>query len=55
MTFFQVCVLEGESADLIPKMADMFGIQSFDLVFLDHWKDCYVRDIRLLEVTSADR
>ncbi|XP_044206505.1 catechol O-methyltransferase A isoform X1 [Thunnus albacares] len=45
----KVCVLEGESADLIPKMADMFGIQTFDLVFLDHWKDRYLPDIRLLE------
>lgn len=46
-----MCVLEGESGDLIPKMADMFGIQTFDFVFLDHWKECYLRDIRLLEVT----
>ncbi|XP_045912011.1 catechol O-methyltransferase A isoform X1 [Micropterus dolomieu] len=45
----KVCVLEGESADLIPKMADMFGIQTFDFVFLDHWKDHYLPDIRLLE------
>nr|XP_046253218.1 catechol O-methyltransferase A [Scatophagus argus] len=45
----KVCVLEGESTDLIPKMASMFGIQSFDFVFLDHWKDRYLPDIRLLE------
>ncbi|XP_051282730.1 catechol O-methyltransferase A isoform X2 [Dicentrarchus labrax] len=45
----KVCVLEGESADLIPKMANMFGIQAFDFVFLDHWKDHYLPDIRLLE------
>lgn len=49
-----MCVLEGESADLIPKMADMFGIQTFDFVFLYHWKDCYLRDIRLLEVMTPD-
>lgn len=49
-----MCVLEGESADLIPKMADMFGIQTFDFVFLDHWKDHYLPDIRLLEVTTPD-
>ncbi|XP_071333613.1 catechol O-methyltransferase A [Trachinotus anak] len=45
----KVCVLEGKSADLIPRMAKMFGIQTFDFVFLDHWKDCYLPDIRLLE------
>ncbi|XP_040902507.1 catechol O-methyltransferase A [Toxotes jaculatrix] len=48
----KVCVLEGLSADLIPKMADMFGIHSFDFVFLDHWKDRYLPDIRLLEDCS---
>lgn len=47
-------MLEGESADLIPKMADMFGIQTFDFVFFDHWKDRYLPDIRLLEVTIPD-
>lgn len=46
----QVCLLEGESGDLIPKMAEKLGIQTFDFVFLDHWKECYLRDLRLLEV-----
>uniref|UniRef100_A0A673BAW1 catechol O-methyltransferase n=1 Tax=Sphaeramia orbicularis TaxID=375764 RepID=A0A673BAW1_9TELE len=45
----KVCLVEGKSADLIPKMADMFGIRTFDFVFFDHWKDCYLPDIRLLE------
>lgn len=46
----QVCLLEGESSELIPKMAQTFGIQTFDFVFLDHWKEFYLRDLRLLEV-----
>lgn len=46
-----MCLLEGESGELIPKMADTFGIQTFDFVFLDHWKECYLHDLRLLEVT----
>lgn len=45
-----MCLLEGKSGDLIPKMADTCGIQTFDFVFLDHWKECYLRDLRLLEV-----
>ncbi|XP_071393729.1 catechol O-methyltransferase A-like [Centroberyx affinis] len=45
----KVCLVEGASGDLIPKMADMFGIQTFDFVFLDHWKDRYLPDIKLLE------
>ncbi|KAM4610279.1 catechol O-methyltransferase A [Polymixia lowei] len=45
----QICLVEGVSGDLIPKLADMFGIQTFDFVFLDHWKDRYLPDIKLLE------
>lgn len=45
-----MCLLEGESGDLIPKMAETFGIRNFDFVFLDHWKEFYLRDLRLLEV-----
>lgn len=49
-----MCVVEGQSADLIPKMADMFGIKTFDLIFIDHWKDRYLPDLKLLEVTAFD-
>lgn len=52
MLLSQVCILEGQSADYIPKMAEMFGIQTFDFVFIDHWKDSYLPDIRLLEVMT---
>lgn len=45
-----MCLLEGDSGDLIPKMAETLGIQTFDFVFLDHWKEYYLRDLRLLEV-----
>lgn len=44
--------MEGPSGDLIPKMKERFGIKSFDFVFLDHWKDRYVPDTKLLEVRS---
>lgn len=29
----------------------MFGVNTFDLVFLDHWKDRYLPDTKLLEVS----
>ncbi|XP_016411750.1 catechol O-methyltransferase-like [Sinocyclocheilus rhinocerous] len=45
----KVTVVEGPSGDLIPKMKERFGIKSFDFVFLDHWKDRYVPDTKLLE------
>uniref|UniRef100_A0A8C1XC92 catechol O-methyltransferase n=1 Tax=Cyprinus carpio TaxID=7962 RepID=A0A8C1XC92_CYPCA len=45
----KVTLVEGPSGDLIPKMKARFGIKSFDFVFLDHWKDRYVPDTKLLE------
>ncbi|KAF4110281.1 hypothetical protein G5714_009533 [Onychostoma macrolepis] len=45
----KVTLVEGPSGDLIPKMKERFGIKSFDFVFLDHWKDRYVPDTKLLE------
>lgn len=46
--------MEGASGDLIPKMKEQFGIKSFDFVFLDHWKDRYVPDTKLLEVSPKN-
>lgn len=48
----QVQLVEGPSGDLIPKMKEQFGITTFDLVFLDHWKDRYLPDTKLLEASS---
>ncbi|XP_073675702.1 catechol O-methyltransferase A [Garra rufa] len=45
----KVTVVEGPSGDLIPKLKERFGIKSFDFVFLDHWKDRYEPDAKLLE------
>lgn len=43
--------MEGASGDLIPKMKELFGVTSFDLVFLDHWKDRYLPDTKLMEAS----
>ncbi|XP_056129078.1 catechol O-methyltransferase B [Lampris incognitus] len=45
----KVQLLEGASGDWIPKMKERFGIETFDLVFLDHWKDHYLPDTKLME------
>lgn len=45
----KVHVIDGESGEWIPKMKEQFGVQSFDLVFLDHWKDRYLPDTKLIE------
>ncbi|XP_006013444.1 catechol O-methyltransferase A [Latimeria chalumnae] len=45
----RVEVLEGSSADLIPELKKKFDIDTFDLVFIDHWKEYYLPDTKLLE------
>ncbi|XP_071369062.1 catechol O-methyltransferase B-like [Centroberyx affinis] len=45
----KVQLIEGPSGDWIPKMKECFGVETFDLVFLDHWKDRYLLDTKLLE------
>ncbi len=40
----KVEVLEGSSTEVIHTL-----VGPFDLVFLDHWKDLYERDLRLIE------
>ncbi|XP_028303322.1 catechol O-methyltransferase B isoform X2 [Gouania willdenowi] len=45
----KVELVEGASGDLIPKMKAQFGVNTFDLVFLDHWKDRYLPDTKLME------
>ncbi|TWW61559.1 Catechol O-methyltransferase [Takifugu flavidus] len=49
----KVHLVEGSSGDLIPKMKEQFGVKSFDLVFLDHWKDRYLPDAKLMEAGSV--
>ncbi|XP_029550449.1 catechol O-methyltransferase B isoform X2 [Salmo trutta] len=45
----KVQLVEGASGDWIPWMKEHFGVQAFDLVFLDHWKERYLPDTKLLE------
>ncbi|KAL4646286.1 Catechol O-methyltransferase-like [Arapaima gigas] len=45
----RVQLLEGPSKDLIPQMKESFRVKSFDFVFLDHWKEYYLPDTKLLE------
>lgn len=49
--FPQVQLVEGASGDWIPKMKEQFGVKTFDLVFLDHWKDRYLPDAKLMEAS----
>lgn len=47
--------MEGASGDLIPRMKELFGVTAFDLVFLDHWKDRYLPDTKLMEASRTCR
>lgn len=42
-------LVEGASSEWIPQMKEKFGVKTFDLIFLDHWKDRYLPDTKLLE------
>ncbi|KAM4808112.1 uncharacterized protein WCC33_003274 [Rhinophrynus dorsalis] len=44
-----VKVLEGSTADFIPQLKEKYEVDTLDFVFLDHWKDRYLIDTKLLE------
>lgn len=50
-TLFQVTILNGASQDLIPQLKKKHDVDTLDMVFLDHWKDRYLPDTLLLEVS----
>ncbi|KAL1789310.1 hypothetical protein HispidOSU_031501 [Sigmodon hispidus] len=45
----KVTILLGASQDLIPQLKTKYDVDTLDMVFLDHWKDRYLPDTRLLE------
>lgn len=47
----KVTILLGASQDLIPQLKKKYDVDTLDMVFLDHWKDRYLPDTQLLEVS----
>lgn len=47
----KVTILNGASQDLIPQLKKQHDVDTLDMVFLDHWKDRYLPDTLLLEVS----
>ncbi|XP_007899991.2 catechol O-methyltransferase A isoform X2 [Callorhinchus milii] len=45
----KVSILEGSTEDIIPQLKKKHDVDTLDFVFLDHWKDRYVPDTKLLE------
>ena len=44
-----VTVLEGSSSEILPDLKKTYNVQSFDFVFIDHWKNLYLPDFKTLE------
>ncbi|CDR44584.1 CYFA0S15e00254g1_1 [Cyberlindnera fabianii] len=42
----------GKVNEIVEKVSNDEGISRVDLVFLDHWKDSYISDLRLLETVG---
>ncbi|XP_068172173.1 catechol O-methyltransferase B [Antennarius striatus] len=51
----RVQLVEGSSSEWIPKIKEEFGVKTFDLVFLDHWKEAYLPDTKLMEESGLLR
>ncbi|XP_063289179.1 catechol O-methyltransferase A-like isoform X3 [Pelobates fuscus] len=45
----KVEILVGSTSDLIPQLKKKLDIDTFDFVFIDHWKVSYLKDTKLLE------
>ncbi|XP_054507866.2 transmembrane O-methyltransferase [Agelaius phoeniceus] len=45
----QVELIVGPSEEVIPCLREKHGLMNANLVFMDHWKRSYLRDLRLLE------
>ncbi|XP_055976324.1 catechol O-methyltransferase [Sorex fumeus] len=45
----RVTVILGASQDIIPQLKKKHGVDTLDMVFIDHWKDRYLPDLLLLE------
>ncbi|XP_053135355.1 catechol O-methyltransferase [Hemicordylus capensis] len=45
----KVTILEGHSEDIIPQLKKKYEVDTLDFVFLDHWKERYTPDTKLLQ------
>ena len=45
----RIHVINDRTENVIPRLGQNFHIDSFDLIFIDHFKDVYLRDFKMLE------
>ncbi|KAI8495291.1 PREDICTED: catechol O-methyltransferase-like [Branchiostoma belcheri] len=51
----RIIQIMSDSAEVIPQLKTKYGVETLDMVFIDHWKDVYLRDIKLLETNELLR
>ncbi|CAH1268267.1 COMT [Branchiostoma lanceolatum] len=51
----RIIQITSDTADVIPQLKTKYDVETLDMVFIDHWKDVYVRDIKLLETNKLLR
>ncbi|CAF1415245.1 unnamed protein product [Rotaria sordida] len=47
----RINIINDYSDNVIPHLSKNFNIDSFDFIFIDHFKDVYLRDFKMLEDT----
>ncbi|XP_022086442.1 catechol O-methyltransferase-like [Acanthaster planci] len=45
----KITIVGRSSENVIPKLREDFSVDTLDFVFIDHWKNLYTRDLKLLE------
>ena len=45
----RITIINGDTEKVIPGLRDTYHVDSFDFIFIDHWKEVYLRDFKLLE------
>jgi len=45
----RIKIINGYTQNVLPDLTKDYNIDSFDLIFIDHYKDVYVRDFKILE------
>ena len=45
----RIKVVNGYTDNVIPRLREDFNVESFDLIFIDHYDEVYLRDLKILE------
>jgi len=51
----KVKIIVGTAQNIIPLLKEKYGMQFVDLFFIDHWKDLYLSDLKVIEKSGVLR